>query len=74
MIAFVDLGPVSTEKVSLTGRILLGIGRRVLEGKIYKSEPEPQNGNVNTVYFINQARGNTILESVAQNLITYSGR
>ena len=29
------------------------------EGKIHKSEPEPGNGNVNTVYFINQARGNT---------------
>ena len=24
-----------------------------------KSEPEPENGNVNTVYFVNQARGNT---------------
>ena len=23
-----------------------------------KSEPEPENGNVNTVYFVNQARGN----------------
>ena len=29
------------------------------EGKIHKSEPEPANGNVNTVYFVNQARGNT---------------
>ena len=29
------------------------------EGKVHKSEPEPWNGNVNTVYFINQARGNT---------------
>ena len=29
------------------------------EGKIHKSEPEPGNGNVNTVYFVNQARGNT---------------
>ena len=28
------------------------------EGKIYKSEPEPENGNVNIVYFVNQARGN----------------
>ena len=55
MIAFVDLGPVTTEKVSLTSRILFGISRRVLEVKIYKSEPEQQNGNVNTAYFINQA-------------------
>ena len=29
------------------------------EGKIHKSEPEPGNGNVNTAYFVNQARGNT---------------
>ena len=29
------------------------------EGKIHKSEPEPANGNVNTVYFVNQARENT---------------
>ena len=29
------------------------------EGTIHKGEPEPRNGNVNTVYFINQARGNT---------------
>ena len=29
------------------------------EGKIHKSEPEPGNGNVNTVYFVNQARRNT---------------
>ena len=27
--------------------------------EIHKREPEPRNGNVNTVYFINQARGNT---------------
>ena len=39
------------------------------EGKIHMSEPEPGNGNVNTVYFVNQARG--ILESVARpNLFT----
>ena len=29
------------------------------EGKIHMSEPESGNGNVNTVYFANQARGNT---------------
>ena len=30
------------------------------EGKIHKSEPEPGNGNVNTVYFVlNRARRNT---------------
>ena len=30
-----------------------------LKGKIHKSEPEPGSGNVNTVYFVHQARGNT---------------
>ena len=25
------------------------------------SEPESGNGNVNTVYFVNQARGNTLI-------------
>ena len=29
------------------------------EGKVHKREPEPRNGNVNTVYFNNQARGNS---------------
>ena len=29
------------------------------EGKIHKSEPERGNGNVNTVYSVNQARENT---------------
>ena len=32
------------------------------EGKIHKSEPEPGNGNVNTVAFVNQARGNTRID------------
>ena len=31
------------------------------EGKIHMSEPESGKGNVNTVYFVNQARG--ILDS-----------
>ena len=29
------------------------------EGKIHKSEPKPGNGNINTVSYVNQARGNT---------------
>ena len=37
---------------------MFGIGEKEYsEGKIHKSEPEPRNGNVNTVYLINQARG-----------------
>ena len=43
------------------------------EGKIHKSELETRNVNVNTVYFINQARGN-ILESVARSLFTMNKR
>ena len=35
------------------------------EGKIHMSEPESGKGNVNTVYFVNLARG--ILESVARS-------
>ena len=31
------------------------------EGKIHMSEPESGNGNVNTVCFVNQARGNTLI-------------
>ena len=33
------------------------------EGKIHKTEPEPANRNINTVYFVNQARGNTRISS-----------
>ena len=42
LIPFVDLGPVTTEKVSLTSRILFGIGRRVLEGKIFCTVKDPR--------------------------------
>ena len=49
------------------------------EGTINKSEPEPRNGDVNTVYFINQARGNTRInrtefnydESLRLQMVTY---
>ena len=34
------------------------------EGEIHKSEPEPGNGNVNTVFFVTRARGNTRMEFV----------
>ena len=45
----------------------------------HKGEPEPRNGNVNTVYFINQARGNTRIsctefiydESMWLQMVTY---
>ena len=60
MIAFVDLVPVATEKVSLYPvEYCLESVEEYSEGTIHKSKPEPRNGDVNTVYFINQARGNT---------------
>ena len=54
-----------TEKVSriwlnnLSVEYYLELVEEYTEGKIHKSEPEPGNGNVNTVCFVNQARGNT---------------
>ena len=42
------------------------------EGRVHKSEPEPRNGNVNTVYFNNQA--GEILELVAPSLFTIKAR
>ena len=64
MIAFVDLVPIATEKTRKGLLYLVVYYLELLEeyseGKIHKSEPEPRNGNVNTVYFVhNQARGNT---------------
>ena len=36
------------------------------EGKIHMSEPESGKGNVNTVYFVNQARENTRISRTAE--------
>ena len=59
---FILIVPIATEKVS---RIYyLELVEEYSEGKIHMSEPESGNGNVNTVYFVNQARGN--VESVAR--------
>ena len=64
MIAFVDLVPVATEKVSLYPvEYCLESVEEYSEGTIHKSEREPRNGDVNTVYFINQARGNTRIDN-----------
>ena len=70
MIAFVNLVPVATDKVrqSYPVEYYLESVEEYSEGKIHKKEPEPGNGNENTVYFVNQARG--ILESVARSLFT----
>ena len=60
LIAFVDLVSVATEKVSLIrSNTVLESMEEYSECTIHKGEPEPWKGNVNTVYFINQARTNT---------------
>ena len=60
MITFVDLVPVATGKVrqSYPVEYYLESVEEYSEGKVHKNGPEPGNGNVNTVYFVNQARGN----------------
>ena len=52
----------------LSGRILFGIGEEYSDGKVHKSEHEPRNGNVNTLYSLIRPGG--ILESVARSLFT----
>ena len=81
MIAFADLVPVATVKIrqSYPVEYYLESVEEYSEGKIHKSEPELGNGNVNTVYFINQARGNTRIsrtefmydESMRLQMVTY---
>lgn len=60
LIAFVDLVPICDRKGQpyLVEYYLESV-EEYSEGNIHKSEPEPGNGNVNTVYFVNQARGST---------------
>ena len=36
------------------------------ESKIHMREPESEKGNVNSVYFVNQARGNTQISRTAK--------
>ena len=60
LIAFVDLVPVATEKVSLYIRSSTVWNRwKSTLSTVHNGEPEPRKGNVNTVHFINQARANT---------------
>ena len=61
VIAFVDF---NSSKCNRKGQLYpveyyLESGEEYSDGKIHMSEPESGNGNVNTVYFVNQARGNT---------------
>ena len=57
---FFDLVTVSTKKgQSYPVEYYLESVEDYSERKIHMSEPESGNGNVNTVYFVNEARGNT---------------
>ena len=79
--AFVDLVPVATEKVSLirSNTVWNWWTEEYSECTIHEGEPEPRKGNVNTVYFINQARANTQIsrmefmydESMRLQMVTY---
>ena len=81
LIAFVDLVPVATEKVSLirSNTVWNWWTEEYSECTIHKGEPEPRKGNVNTVYFIYQARANTRIsrtefiydESMRLQMVTY---
>ena len=60
MIAFADLVPFATEKVTLIGwNIIWNRWKSTLRARSIRSEPGPGNVNVNTVYFVKQARENT---------------
>ena len=60
-IAFVDFSSSNcdTKGQSYPVEYYLESVEEYSEGKIHMSEPESGNGNVNTVYFVNQASGNT---------------
>ena len=57
---FILIVPIATEKVS---RIRSNI---IWKGKIHMSEPASGKGNVNTVEFVNQARGDTRVSRTAE--------
>ena len=50
----------------VSGRILFEPVEEYSEGKINMSEPESGKGNVNTVEFVNQARGDTRVSRTAE--------
>ena len=59
LIAFVDLVPTEKPGQSYPVEYCLESVEEYSECTIHKGEPEPRKGNVNTLYFINQARANT---------------
>ena len=66
MIAFVDSN-CDRKDQSYPVEYYLELMAEYSEGKIHKSEPEPGNGNVNTVSFVTQARGNTRISRMELN-------
>ena len=52
-------GPWTRNPCLVLSQYYLELVEGYSEGKIHKSESEPGNGNVNTMYFGNQARGDT---------------
>ena len=70
LIAFVDFNSSNYDRKgqSYPVEYYLELVEEYSESKIHKKEPESGNGNVNTLYFVNQAR--EILESVARSLFT----
>ena len=50
----------------IRSNIILESVEEYSEDKIHMSEPESEKGNVNTVYFVNHARGNTRISRTAE--------
>ena len=63
---FILMVPVATEKVSRIRSNIIWNRWKTPEGKIDMSEPESEKGNVNTVYFVNQACGYTRISLTAE--------
>ena len=63
LIAFVDFNCSNCERKgqSYPVEYYLESVEKCSEGKIRMSEPKSGNGNVDTVYFVNQASGNTLI-------------
>ena len=68
LIAFVDFNSSNCDRKgqSYPVEYYLESVEEYSEGKIQMNEPESRKGNVNTVYFVNQARGNTRISRTAK--------
>ena len=63
LIAFVDFNSSNCDRKGQSHPVecYLESEEEYSEGKIHMSEPKSGNGNVNTVYFVSQARGDTLI-------------